>query len=601
MELAETTLKALCKEKPLSQKQALIYFGQISQGLKYIHERKMIHRDLKPDNILIIKGEAKISDFGETKLFSKEFTQISRTQGFGTPKYWAPEIYLSINEGKKIAYSTKTDIWALGMILFQMVSQRYHPFYDENKGLTAEEKTNKIMEGIQKELKLEPEIASNKQLAQILRESLQTDPKLRTNINQLSNFMKDFECGSDQIPFENEENQILLENEKSFLNKDLKFGGLKKTMIKNIYFIKCYAENDEEYHGFNMFYEGGTKENFRECLKNWEFSYLEKDPNEDNIADLLVLHINKIYGNKMDKTRMTIMEIESDLEENGVEFFKGEGKAIIQSGMILKIEKQPLLIMEVEGIKNQLNQPKNEILGLKMTILAKEWRAAFQKGIIAQQKINYCLDLSFNNFGDGKSIEKITLLIEFKEQLNQLKEIKMDFNQFQNEENMKILIEFINDKNIVGLSLKGNNLGKNKENLMKNLMQMLENNNKISTLDLDSNGFGIGNPKNMEFLAQGLMKNSRIYSLSLNSNDFGSGKHENMGSLCQMLENNKKISALQLNSNGFGFGNPKNMELLAQGLMKNSSLTSLSLESNLGDDNELTKIKNIICKRQHPN
>ena len=68
-----------------------------------------------------------------------------------------------------------------------------------------------------------------------------------------------------------------------------------------------------------------------------------------------------------------------------------------------------------------------------------------------------------------------------------------------------------------------------------------------------------------------------------------------------MLENNKKISALQLNSNGFGFGNPKNMELLAQGLMKNSSLTSLSLESNLGDDNELTKIKNIICKRQHPN
>ena len=122
------SLKDLIDRKGnLSEEEALIYFEQICEGVKYLHENRIIHRDLKPDNILIAgkgkKNLMKISDFGISKIADTFMTLA------GTREYLSPEYYLEITESVK---TNRTDIWALGCILFEMVTGR-SPFIYKNK------------------------------------------------------------------------------------------------------------------------------------------------------------------------------------------------------------------------------------------------------------------------------------------------------------------------------------------------------------------------------------------------------------------------------------------------------------------------------------
>ena len=102
---------------------AAFFTAQIVLCFEYIHSKNMIFRDLKPENVLLIKdGYLKLADFG----FIKNLKPTEKTFTFcGTPEYIAPEIIT--NQG----YSHSVDWYALGIMVYEMIYGR-PPFMDNN-------------------------------------------------------------------------------------------------------------------------------------------------------------------------------------------------------------------------------------------------------------------------------------------------------------------------------------------------------------------------------------------------------------------------------------------------------------------------------------
>jgi serine/threonine protein kinase len=123
MELCDSDLNKYITEKELTEKDIKEIMKQIIEVLKYIMDNNIVHRDLKPHNILINNDKKiKLADFG----FAREFkeTLISETI-CGSPLYMAPEILNHEN------YNIKSDLWSLGIILYQMIMKDY-PYKAKN-------------------------------------------------------------------------------------------------------------------------------------------------------------------------------------------------------------------------------------------------------------------------------------------------------------------------------------------------------------------------------------------------------------------------------------------------------------------------------------
>lgn len=134
-ELGDATLKEVV-DKGLTTKQKYNLSIQICEGLAYIHQNGETHRDIKADNILIVNGIAKISDFGIGRFLERDTTTLTTTsESWGTYGYAAPELY---DKGNFREGSKAIDIYALGSLLYYIFSDGSLPQFFNYKQVSAD-------------------------------------------------------------------------------------------------------------------------------------------------------------------------------------------------------------------------------------------------------------------------------------------------------------------------------------------------------------------------------------------------------------------------------------------------------------------------------
>jgi len=190
MELLEgQTLKHRMTTGPMEAAEIVKFGLQIAEALEAAHAKGIVHRDIKPANIFVTqRGQAKVLDFGLAKLLlpaSAETTLLQeplRTQGpIGTLPYMAPEQAL----GRDV--DTRTDIYSLGMVLYEMAAGK-RPFREDQPTRLIDDILHKIPPPLEQ---IRTGIPAS--LDQIIQKCLQKDPANRyQSANELSSALEEF-------------------------------------------------------------------------------------------------------------------------------------------------------------------------------------------------------------------------------------------------------------------------------------------------------------------------------------------------------------------------------------------------------------------------
>ncbi|MEE9296735.1 MAG: serine/threonine-protein kinase [Phycisphaerae bacterium] len=160
----------------LGVEKAAFFLREIGKGLADLHDRGIVHRDMKPANIFYEDGHVKIGDYGLSKFISVS-RHSAQTTSIGTVHYMAPEV----GSGN---YHRGIDIYALGVMLYEMLLGRV-PFEGSSMG-----------EVLMKHLTEQPEVAGLPEpFGKVIRKALEKDPRDRyQNVNEMIDDM--LEVGS---------------------------------------------------------------------------------------------------------------------------------------------------------------------------------------------------------------------------------------------------------------------------------------------------------------------------------------------------------------------------------------------------------------------
>ena len=165
-------MKSKIKEqngKLFSESQIIDWFTQICLSIKHIHDKKIIHRDIKSGNIfLTMNGLVKLGDFGIAKCLKNTLDKAKTV--VGTPYYLSPEII------HNQPYSFKSDIWSLGVLLYEMCCLKM-PFDGNNIAILS-------MKIIKAQYNPIP-CSFSKELRILISNILNIDPNKRPTINDI--------------------------------------------------------------------------------------------------------------------------------------------------------------------------------------------------------------------------------------------------------------------------------------------------------------------------------------------------------------------------------------------------------------------------------
>jgi len=163
-------LDEVARREPIPIRRAVELMANVARTVHYAHEHHILHRDIKPGNILLDqKGEPHLTDFGLARLVETESTVTRTMEVLGTPSYMAPEQAV----GNNAAVSGLTDVYGLGAVFYQLLTG--HPPF---AGGTTYETIKLLLDSEPRQPRLwNPKI--DRDLSTICLKCLEKDPKRR--------------------------------------------------------------------------------------------------------------------------------------------------------------------------------------------------------------------------------------------------------------------------------------------------------------------------------------------------------------------------------------------------------------------------------------
>ena len=340
------------KRGKLSESISKLIFKQIIEGLKYIHKKKIVHRDIKLDNILIdLSNTVKICDFGVSRKLSNGDIMYEHC---GTPAYIAPEIFE--NKGYE---GYLCDIWSAGVTLYYMLSGS-QPF----RANSMKELEKKVMKGKFDEIE-----EVSKEANDLIREMLKIDPKERIDIDRILKhpWLKN-------VDIENRKNlNLFTESEKILLSKfDVDYLTANKEELIENFSLKNLETNNNETNIKNI---GNTKSVIFAPYN----SYIEeskKDPHtifeEEKIyKELKILNDICKFGWKVQQANINYELSNNNDFDNGIIKTQKEEDIKIENEKIEKKFEEKMLNDKLSGLNTPRVQSANDSFEESEKIIVK--------------------------------------------------------------------------------------------------------------------------------------------------------------------------------------------------------------------------------------
>ncbi|CAF1094672.1 unnamed protein product [Adineta ricciae] len=170
MELGDGSLRKNLSGVPLDDPIRRSYWRQIVTILKDLHDMRVVHADIKPDNLILVNNVLKVTDLGLAFRVASPRQTVRRTGVRGTLDYMAPEVFSHQT-------SHKSDVWSAGIILYEMTYGRppYYAIVDRNQKVMA----------ISSMVPISFPPVRDRALFDCMRRSLSANPNLRPSAQQL--------------------------------------------------------------------------------------------------------------------------------------------------------------------------------------------------------------------------------------------------------------------------------------------------------------------------------------------------------------------------------------------------------------------------------